>query len=228
MKKFLIILITIASVIGILAFAACNKEQKPDTEYYSVQDFLDLKNFTVKSSLEKSTVCKYSVEDNKILFESDSTSEEYGDNKVYYTFDATESKIYTGGKWQSIGADDVDDYLSSIEDRTGLIYNNLQANYFEDKGKNVFVIENGHFFKELFRQKYEKYFGKEYDESDFMIEYEKQKQELFGDIDSYTIKLDCSQKLEMTLSIEKTTEDGREYTSYTYTNIDNTKIVLPE
>lgn len=230
MKKIILItsLILSLTLAGFVLLSACDKEGMPETEYYSIQDFINLRNFTVTSSLEKNTVCKYVLENNKIMFESDSSSEEYGDNVVYYSFDANESKIYTGGMWQSIATDDVDDYLSSIDERTGLIYNNLQANFFEEKDKNVYIIQNGHFFKELFRQKYEKFFGKDYEESDFMIEYEKQKDELFGDIDEYTVKLDCSQKKQMTLSVEKPITDGREYTAYTYTDVDRTKIKLPE
>ena len=228
MKKLIIVMIMILSIFTIVGLCACDKEQMPSPEYYSVEDFLNLKNFTTTNSMEKSTTCKYVAEDNKILFESDSKSQEFGDNIVYYSFDTTQSKIYTGGKWQSIGKDDVDDYLSSIEDRTGLVYNNLQSTYFEEKEKRVYTIQNDHFFKELFRQKYEKYFGKEYEENDFITEYETQKEELFGDTDSYKIILDCSEKYIIKLSIEKPTEDGREYTSYTYTDIDKTKISLPE
>lgn len=225
---------TIITIIALLAlclalFAGCKDDTKAvESEYYTVEDFLNLDNFTLVNSTEKNTVCKYEIKDGRILFESKSTTEELGENTVYYVFSTSGSKAYIGSKWQAIGTDDVDDYLAAIEDRTGLVYNKLQATYFEKAKERVYTIQNAHFFKELFRQKYEKFFGKEYEESDFTIEYEKQKEDLFGNIDAYTVKLDCSEKGKMTLSVEKPTDDGREYTAYTYSDIDKTQITLPE
>lgn len=229
MNKKLVIVILAVLALCLAVFASCKDNAKTtDGSYCTVEDFLNLDNFTLVNSTEKNTVCKYSVKDGRILFESKSVNEELGENTVYYVFGTSGSKAYIGSKWQSIGDDDVDDYLSAIADRTGLVYNKLQANYFERVKDKVYVIQNGHFFKELFRQKYEKFFGKDYEESDFMIEYEKQKEDLFGNIDAYTVKLDCSEKGKMTLSVEKPTDDGREYTAYTYSDIGNTEIALPE
>lgn len=229
MTKKIIVAIIAVLLVCTVVFAGCKEKDKPNaSEYFGVEDFLTLDNFTLVNSTEKNTVCKYVVKDNKILFESKSKSEEYGENTVYYVFETSGSKAYIGSKWQSIGEDDVDDYLAAIDDRTGLVYNNLMTEYFQKIGDNVYTVQNAHFFKELFRQKYEKYFGKDYDEADFMAEYEKQKEDLFGDIDAYTVKLDCSEKGKMTLSVEKPAEDGREFTSYTYSDIDVTKIILPE
>lgn len=229
MTKKIIIITIVVLTLGLLIFASCDKKgEAGDNEYCTIQDFLNLDNFTLQNSTEKNTVCKYVIKDGRIMFESKSSSEEYGENTVYYVFETTASKAYIGSEWQSVGTDDVDDYLSSIDDRTGLVYNNLQANYFEKTKENVYTIQNGHFFKELFRQKYEKFFGKDYDEGDFMTEYEKQKEDLFGNIDAYNVQLDCSEKGKMTLSIEKPTDDGREYTSYTYSDIGKTEITLPE
>lgn len=229
MNKKIIIAILAVFVLCLTLFAACKDQTNPaESEYCTIEDFLNLDNFTLVNSTEKNTVCKYEVKDGRILFESKSTTEVLGENTVYYVFGTAGSKAYIGSEWQSIGTDDVDDYLSAIADRTGLVCNKLQSTYFERTKDRVYTIQNGHFFKELFRQKYEKFFGKDYEESDFMIEYEKQKEDLFGNIDAYTVKLDCSEKGKMTLSVEKPTDDGREYTAYTYSDIDKTQITLPE
>lgn len=226
MKHRLIILTILIIAICLSIFVGCKDKPMTMSEYYDIEDFVGLKNFTVASSLETSS-CKYVRDDNKILFESDSLSPEYGKNTVYYMFSTQENKAYIGNQWQMIATDDVDDYLTSIEDRTGLVYTHIQSTFANMTKDKFYTIDNEHFFKELFRQKYELYFGNDYSESDFINEFEKQKQELFGDIDKYVVTLDCTKKHTMVLTIDYKSEEPKK-TTFTYTEIDNTEIILPE
>ena len=153
MNKKIIIAILAVFVLCLTLFAACKDQTNPaESEYCTIEDFLNLDNFTLVNSTEKNTVCKYEVKDGRILFESKSTTEVLGENTVYYVFGTAGSKAYIGSEWQSIGTDDVDDYLSAIADRTGLVCNKLQSTYFERTKDRVYTIQNGHFFKELFLQ----------------------------------------------------------------------------
>ncbi|MDE6870463.1 MAG: hypothetical protein K2J75_07015, partial [Clostridia bacterium] len=79
---------------------------------------------------------------------------------------------------------------------------------------------------EAFRVKYETFFGKEYEESEFTTEYESQKEDLFGNVDDYMITLDCTTKKQMTLSIENATD--KKLLTYRYSDIEDTSITLPK
>ena len=227
-KKILyILIITIISAIAFSCVACKDKGGFEDLEYYDFKDFTTLKNFTVKYSQEKNTVGKYDNDGSEIRFMSENTDEEGITNKVYYTFSSEESKTYIGGTWQKIETQDIDDYLASIADRIGLSYTKIQEAYVTEIGDRLYSVEPDHFFKELFRQKYETYFGKDYEENEFAVEYEKQKEDIFGNIDDYMITLDFSEKKQITLTITKNGEEKQE-TWFVFTDIGTTKIDLPK
>lgn len=227
-KKFIIttfILLTICALAA--SFCGCNKDKDAfDLDYYDYKDFTALKNFTVVNSQEPNTVAKYVNDGSRILFETTTTDGEGGENNVIYQFSVDENKAYISGSWQDIDLKDVDDYLSSIADRTGLAYVGIKENYVEEVAEHKYSIDPDHFFKEAFRIKYETFFGKEYEESEFTNEYESQKEELFGNVDNYMITLDCSTKKQMTMSIENAKE--KKLLTYRYSNIDKTNITLPK
>ncbi|MDE5616944.1 MAG: hypothetical protein K2I78_04070, partial [Clostridia bacterium] len=182
-KALFILIITIISAIAICA-VGCNKDDGfTDLDYYDFEDFITLKNFTVKFSQEPNTVGKYVNDGSEIRFMTDTTDEDGVKNQVYYTFSAEESKAYVSGAWQTIETQDIDDYLASIADRIGLSYTKIQEAYVTEINDRVYTVDPDHFFKELFRQKYEMYFGKDYEENEFAIEYEKQKEQIFGNVD---------------------------------------------
>ena len=196
-----------------LCAVGCNKDDGfTDLDYYDFEDFITLKNFTVKFSQEPNTVGKYVNDGSEIRFMTDTTDEEGANNQVYYTFSAEESKAYIGGAWQTIETQDIDDYLSSIADRIGLSYTKIQEAY----------------VTEIFRQKYEAYFGKDYEENEFAVEYEKQKEEIFGNVDDYTIKLDFTQKKQIMLTITKNGDGDKQETWFAFTDIGDTKVDLPK
>ncbi|MBD5100643.1 MAG: hypothetical protein HDT29_05185 [Clostridiales bacterium] len=228
-KKILYILImTIIAMVAICSFG-CNKDDGfKDLDYYDFEDFITLKNFTVKFSQEKNTVGKYDNDGSEIRFMTDTTDEDGINNKVYYTFSAEGSKAYIGEKWQSVETDDVDDYLASIADRIGLSYTKIQEAYLTEISERLYSVDPDHFFKELFRQKYEMYFGKDYEENEFAVEYEKQKESIFGNVDDYMITLDFTQKKQITLTITKNTEGEKQETWFTFSDIGDTKIDLPK
>ena len=120
----------------------------------------------------------------------------------------------------------MDDYLSSIADRTGLSYVGVKETYVTKISKHKYAIDPDHFFKEAYRVKYETIFGKEYEESEFTTEYESQKESLFGNVDNYMITLDCSTKKQMTLSIENAKE--KKLLTYKYSDIEDTSITVPK
>ncbi len=227
-KKVFILIIAIISITA-ACLAGCDKNNSfNNLDYYDFKDFTSLKNFTVINSEEKDTVAKYDNDSSRILFMTETDSTEGVNNDVFYYFSAEENKTLVGENWQEINLDDVDDYLSSIADRTGLSYTKVQEAYVTEVNDRKYSIDADHFFKELFRQKYEMYFGKTYEESEFTVEYEKQKEELFGNMDNYMIMLDCTKKKKMTLSITKN-EDGKQSVStYEYSNIGDTKIDIPK
>ena len=228
-KKILYILImTVIATVAICSFG-CNKDDGfKDLDYYDFEDFITLKNFTVKFSQEKNTVGKYDNDGSEIRFMTDTTDEDGINNKVYYTFSAEGSKAYIGEKWQSVETDDVDDYLASIADRIGLSYTKIQEAYLTEISERLYSVDPDHFFKELFRQKYEMYFGKDYEENEFAVEYEKQKESIFGNVDDYMITLDFTQKKQITLTITKSTEGEKQETWFTFSDIGDTKIDLPK
>ncbi|MDE5756755.1 MAG: hypothetical protein K2I23_06670, partial [Clostridia bacterium] len=205
---------------------ACNRDGEGcDLEYYDWKDFSSLKNFTVVNSQEPNTTAKYVNDGSKILFETTTVSEE-GENNVIYQFSTDENKAYIAGAWQDIDIKDADDYLSSITDRTGLAYVGIKEPYVKEIAKHKYSIDADHFFKEAFRVKYETFFGKEYEESEFTTEYESQKEDLFGNVDNYMITLDCTTKKQMTLSIENAKE--KKLLTYRYSDIEDTSITLPK
>ena len=227
-KALFILIITIISVMALCA-VGCNKDDGfTDLYYYDFEDFITLKNFTVKFSQEPNTVGKYVNDGSEIRFMTDTTDEEGANNQVYYTFSAEESKAYIGGAWQAIETQDIDDYLSSIADRIGLSYTKIQEAYVTEINDRLYSVEPDHFFKELFRQKYEAYFGKDYEENEFAVEYEKQKEEIFGNVDDYTIKLDFTQKKQIMLTITKNGDGDKQETWFAFTDIGDTKVDLPK
>ncbi|MDE5990684.1 MAG: hypothetical protein K2O95_07815 [Clostridia bacterium] len=228
-KKILFILIiAMISAIAISCVACNNGNGFDDLDYYDFEDYTTLKNFTVTNSQEKNTVGKYVNDGSEIRFMSEATSEDGTTNKVYYTFSSEESKAYIGGAWQNIETQDVDDYLASIADRTGLSYIKIQEAYLTETSERLYTVEADHFFKELFRQKYEMYFGKDYEENEFAAEYENQKEGIFGNVDDYMITLDFTQKKQITLTITKNGESEKQESWYVFTDIGDTKIELPE
>ena len=227
-KLLFILIITIISAIAISCVACKDGDGFEDLEYYDFKDFSTLKNFTVKNSQEKNTIGRYDNTGNEIRFMTESTDEDGTTNKVYYSFSSQESKAYIGDAWQTIETQDVDDYLASIADRTGLSYTKIQEAYLTEKSERLFAVEPDHFFKELFRQKYEMYFGKDYEENEFAVEYEKQKESIFGNVDDYMITLDFTQKKQITLTVVKNVEGEKQETSFVFTDIGDTKIELPK
>lgn len=228
MKKKIIITTCILLVsILTVALCACNKDGEGfDLEYYDLKDFTTLKNFTVINSQEPNTVAKYVNDGSRILFETTTTGEDGVENNVIYQFSTDENKAYISGAWQNIDVKDADDYLSSIADRTGLAYVGIKDNYVKEIASHKYSIDADHFFKEAFRVKYETFFGKEYEESEFTTEYEDQKEDLFGNVDNYMITLDCATKKQMTLSIENAKE--KKLLTYRYSDIEDTNITLPK
>lgn len=228
-KKILyILIITIIAMVAICSFGCKKDDGFKDLDYYDFEDYITLKNFTVKFSQEKNTVGKYDNDGSEIRFMTDTTDEEGINNKVYYTFSAEGSKAYIGEKWQPIETDDVDDYLASIADRIGLSYTKIQEAYLTEISERLYSVDPDHFFKELFRQKYELYFGKDYEENEFAVEYEKQKESIFGNVDDYMITLDFTQKKQITLTISKNTNGEKQETWFVFTDIGDTKIELPK
>ena len=230
MKKKILYILIITIIIAVsISCVACKKDDGlKDLDYFDVKDFTTLKNFTVNSSQEKNTVSKYDNTGSEIRFMTDATDEDGVNNKVYYSFKSDGSKAYIADKWQTIETQDVDDYLASIADRTGLSYTKIQEAYVTEMSERLYSIQPDHFFKELFRQKYEMYFGKEYEENEFAVEYEKQKESIFGNVDDYMITLDFTQKKQITLTITKNGEGEKQETWYTFTDIGETKIELPK
>ncbi|MDE6276351.1 MAG: hypothetical protein K2M75_07460 [Clostridia bacterium] len=228
MKKKLIITTCILTVCALAcALCACQKDGEGwDLNYYDVTDFTSLKNFTVVNSQEPNTTAKYVNDGSRILFETTTVSDDGEDNNVIYQFSVDENKAYISGAWQDIDVKDADDYLSSIADRTGLAYVGVKDPYVKKIAKRKYAIDPDHFFKEAFRVKYETFFGKDYEESEFTTEYESQKEDLFGNVDNYMITLDCSTKKQMTLSIENAKD--KKLLTYRYTDIEETDISLPK
>ncbi len=105
----------------------------------------------------------------------------------------------------------------------------MQKAYFKPAGDNVWEIESEHFFREAFRQSYELYFGKDYTDAEFDASFDTAKGELYGNLDDYTVTLDCSQPDTMRLSIAmRATETTIAHTvTYTYTAINTATIDLP-
>ncbi len=228
-KALFIMTVIVLTLTAVFAVGCKDKDGFKDLEYYDFEDFITLKNFTVKFSQEKNTVGKYDNDGSEIKFMTDTTDEEGVNNKIYYSFAAEGSKINIGGEWQIIETDDVDDYLSSIADRTGLSYTKIQETYLTEKSDRIYAVDPDHFFKELFRQKYESYFGKDYEENEFAAEYENQKEEIFGNIDDYMVTLDFSEKKQIKLTIVKHSEDEEKQTSeFIFTDIGTTKVDLPK
>ncbi len=228
MKRKLVFLIFILLALTTAVLCGCQKKGDDffDTDYLNFEDFKSLKNFTVINSNEPNTTAKYINDGSRILFETTTATEEGIDNNVIYIFSTDKNTAYIGDAWQDIELKDVDDYLSSISDRTGLAYVNIEEVYVKEIADHKYAIDPDHFFKEAFRVKYETFFGKDYEESEFNIEYEKQKEELFGNVDDYLITLDCSTKKQMSLSIENAKD--KKLLTYRYTDIDNTDITLPK
>lgn len=227
MKKFIITVLILLTMTALL-LCGCQKKSEGlfDTEYHNFEDFKNLKNFTVVNSNEPNTTAKYVNDGSRILFETTTLTEEKAQNNVIYVFSTDENKAYIADAWQDIDIKDVDDYLSSIADRTGLAYVKIKDTYVKEIAKHKYSIEPDHFFKETFRIKYETYFGKTYEENEFAVEYEKQKETLFGNVDNYMITLDCTAKKQMTLTIENAKE--KKLLTYKYSDIENTNITLPK
>lgn len=230
MKKKILYILILTIIIAIsISCVACKKDDGfQNLEYYDFKDFTTLKNFTVKSSQEKNTVGKYDNSGSEIRFMTDTTDEAGVNNKVYYSFKSDGSKAYIANAWQNIETQDVDDYLASIADRIGLSYTKIQEAYLTEISERLYAVEPDHFFKELFRQKYEMYFGKEYEENEFAVEYEKQKESIFGNVDDYMITLDFTQKKQITLTITKNGEGEKQESWFVFTDIGDTKIELPK
>ena len=228
MKRKLIITTSIILIcILAVAFCACNKDGDGfNFEYYDLKDFTTLKNFTVVNSQEPNTVAKYVNDGSRILFETTTTDDSGEPNNVIYQFSTDENKAYISGAWQDIDVKDADDYLSSIADRTGLAYAGVKEPYVKEIATHKYSFDPDNFFKEAFRIKYETFFGKEYEESEFTAEYESQKEDLFGNVDNYMITLDCTTKKQMTLSIENAKE--KKLLTYRYNDIEDTNITLPK
>ena len=228
MKRKLIIITSILLVCVIaVALCSCKKDgEGKDYDYYDLKDFTTLKNFTVVNSREPNVTAKFVNDGSRILFETTTADGEGGDNVTLYHFSTDDNKAYIAGSWQNIDSKDADDYLSSIADRTGLAYVGIQEKYVKEIAKHKYAIDPDHFFKEAFRVKYETIFGKEYEESEFTSEYESQKENLFGNVDNYSITLDCSTKDEMTLAIEN--EKEKKLLTYKYSDIEDTSITVPK
>ncbi|MDE6189847.1 MAG: hypothetical protein K2G37_06150 [Clostridia bacterium] len=226
-KAFFILIIAIITAVAISAVACKDNDGFDDLEYYDFKDFTSLKNFTVETSQEKNTIVRYENDGSQIRFMTEATDEGIT-NKVYYVFSSEENKVNIGGEWQAIATQDVDDYLASIADRTGLSYTKIQEAYLIEMNERIYSVEPDHFFKELFRQKYELFFSKSYEENEFAAEYEKQKEDIFGNVDDYLITLDFSQKKQITLKIEKMLENEKQETTFVFTNLGDTKIDLPK
>lgn len=228
MKKKIITIISIFIICIIAAsLCACDKGGEDfNLDYYDLKDFTTLKNFTVVSSQEPNTTAKYVNDGSRILFETTTVDEDGVENDVIYHFSTDENKAYIANAWQSIDAKDADDYLSSIADRTGLAYTNVKEPYVKEINKGRYAIDPDHFFKETFRVKYETFFGKEYEDSEFTSEYESQKEKLFGNVDNYMITLDFTTKKQISLAIENAKE--KKLLTFRYSDIENTKITLPK
>ena len=228
MKNKLIITISILIVCCMaIALCACQEDGDGwDLDYYDLKDFTSLKNFTVVNSREANTTAKFVNDGSRILFETTTTDTEGEENVILYQFSTDENKAYISGAWQDVETKDVDDYLSSIADRTGLSYVGVQETYVKKIAKHKYAIDPDHFFKEAFRVKYETVFGKEYEESEFTTQYESQKEDLFGNVENYMITLDCSTKKQMTLSIENAKD--KKLLTYKYSKIEDTNITLPK
>ena len=228
MKNKLIITLSIL-LICMMAVTLCSCKDDGDGydfEYYDLEDFTSLKNFTVVNSQEPNTIAKYVNDGSRILFETNTSDKEGENNVVLYHFAIDDNKAYIAGAWQLIDNSDVDDYLTSIAERTGIAYVGVAEPYAEEISSRKYTIEPDHFFREAFRVRYEFFFGKDYEESEFTTEYESQKESLFGNVDNYMITLDCSTKKQMTLTIANQVE--KKSLSYKYTDIEDTSITVPQ
>ncbi len=228
MKNKLIITISILliCIFAVTLYACKNNGDDFDLDYYDMKDFTSLKNFTVVNSREPNTTAKYVNDGSRILFETITTDSEGDDNVVLYHFSTDENKAYIAGAWQDVDIKDVDDYLSSIADRTGLAYVGVQEPYITEIASHKYAIDPDHFFREAFRVKYETIFGSEYEESEFTTEYESQKENLFGNVDNYMITLDCATKKQMSLTIENAHD--KKLLTYRYSDIEDTNITVPK
>ncbi|MDE5654242.1 MAG: hypothetical protein K2I46_01360 [Clostridia bacterium] len=225
-KLLLTISIMLVCILAITLFACKKNGDDFDLNYYDLKDFTSLKNFTVVNSREPNTTAKYVNDGSRILFETTTAVSEGDDNVVLYHFSTDENKAYIADAWQDVDVKDVDDYLSSIADRTGLAYVGVQETYVTEIATHKYAIDPDHFFREAFRIKYETIFGKDYEESEFTTEYESQKESLFGNVDNYMITLDCTTKKQMTLSIEN--QQDKKLLTYKYSDIENTDITMPK
>mgnify|MGYP001026911258 CR=1 FL=1 len=217
------------------ALVACkpndNAQHDPTgTARFTPDDFIQLKQFTAVSSQFPDTTLTYIRKDNTITYQTTMPDTLRGGTRpIYYVLSPQDNREYTDGAWRTIAQADVDDYVQSIDNACGLVYHNVQKAYFKPAGDNVWEIESEHFFREAFRQSYELYFGKDYTDAEFDASFDTAKGELYGNLDDYTVTLDCSQPDTMRLSIAmRATETTIAHTvTYTYTAINTATIDLP-
>lgn len=225
-NNYLLILAVLLLAVALVALWGCEKGETAFANH-TPEDFVSLSNFTLKTNTKPDSVIRYVLTDDKLYYSSTHIGDGYT-NTVYYSFAKNENKEYSEGSWKDIEDVDADKYLNSIENACGLIYNKLDATQFQEiRGEKLkFSVDPKTFFKQAYRQIYQNYFGTDYSEEDFSADFEQNAPSLFGDMNGFSVTLDCSEADKMTLVIENKNEKSRDV--YEYYAIDSTKIELPE
>lgn len=219
---------------GAFVLNACNKNKDSDptqVAHYTPDDFIKMQSFAVTNSDYPNTHAIYEKTGSQLNFYTAMPSGvENGQNEIYYVFTATQSKKYVNGSWQPIEQNDVPAYVDSLRKSTGLNYRNVKKDYIKQTNSHCYEIDQEHFFMQAFRGQYESYFGKDYAESDFKDAFAIAKEELYGNIDDYTITLDCSDPAQITLQISKPMKNDEQALAQTfvYSQIDSAKVELPD
>lgn len=205
----------------------CKDDSDTGYTHYTPEDFVNLDNFTLVTNAKPDTVIRYDKKGETVNYSTTYTGASYT-NTVFYVLGKDKGKEFSEGVWKDITSSDIGNYLNTINNACGLIYNKLDLSQFKEiaNKKLSFSIDSFSFFKQAYRQIYQTYFGTDYQEDEFVADFEKNAQTLFGDFKDYDVTLDCSEKDKMVLSIVN--EKQKNSNVFEYSQIGSTTVDLPE
>lgn len=236
MKRILTRIATCLTLTGILLvlLAACRSQAGSDPTgltHYTPQDFISMQQFEVVNSQYPDTDIAYVHKDNSILYRTHMPDRIRGEERtIFYEISPERNREYVDGAWQTIATDDIDDYVQSMDAVTGKQYHNLQPANFRQTSDYVWEIDTDAFFRQAFRHTYEWYFGKDYTDAEFDAAFDETHVSMYGNLDLYTVTLDCTDPAQIRLTIAKrATDTTSAFTQvFTYRNVHTAEITLPE